>query len=201
MNIQNNIMRFGEFMNEIQQRPGRFQITAIALLLVGALWIGVSTQLPGGTSNPGIPAPQEGFLAPDFTLKTLAGESITLSDLQGQAVLVNVWASWCMPCRAEMPAMERIYQEYQDDGFVILAVNATDQDSVGNARAFVEEYGLTFPILLDHDGAVGAQYQVTALPSSFFILPDGTIEEVVFGGPMAEALLRTRVETLLAEVE
>jgi len=186
---------------QILQSPARFRAVAMGLLALGALWIGVSTWLPGGTSTPGIPAPQTGFLAPDFTLETLEGQSITLSDLRGQAVLVNIWASWCLPCRAEMPAMERIYQEYKEAGFVILAVHATNQDSVAGAQTFAAEYELTFPILLDRDGAVGEQYQVTALPSSFFILPDGSIEEVVFGGPMAEALLRTRVETLLAEVE
>lgn len=181
--------------------PKRFRLTALGLLLFGAVWIGISAQLPGGTTNPGIPAPQAGFLAPDFTLQTLDGETMTLSEQQGKAVLVNVWASWCGPCRAEMPAMERIYQEYKDDGFTILAVNATNQDSLPNAQAFVDEYQLTFPILLDQDGAVGEMYRVTGLPSSFFVRPDGTIQEVVFGGPMAEALLRTRVETLLAEVD
>ena len=179
----------------------RFRSIALGILVLGAIWIGISTQLPGGTSNPGIPAPQAGFLAPDFSLQTFDGETYTLSELQGKAVLVNVWASWCSPCRAEMPAMERIYREYKDDGFIILAVNSTDQDSIENALSFADQHDLTFPILLDRDGSVGSVYQVTALPSSFFILPDGTIQEVVFGGPMAEALLRTRVETLLAEVD
>lgn len=178
-----------------------FRIVSISLLLLSALWIGISAHLPGGTSNPGIPAPQAGFLAPDFTLSTLDGETIALADLRGQAVLVNIWASWCVPCRAEMPAMQAVYQEYAGQGFIILAVNATNQDSQAQAAAFVAEHNLTFPILLDLDGEVGELYQVSALPSSFFVLPDGTIQEVVFGGPMAEALLRTRIENLLAEVE
>jgi peroxiredoxin len=178
----------------------RFHFAAATILAVGALWLGISTKLPGGTSNPGIPAPQAGFLAPDFSLETMDGETITLSDLHGQAVMVNVWASWCGPCRAEMPAMEQIYKEYKEAGFTILAVNATNQDNLAKAQSFVHEHELTFPILLDHDGTVGTLYQVAAMPSSFFILPDGTIQEVVFGGPIAEALLRTRVESLLAEV-
>ena len=186
---------------KIQPDSTRFRIVAIGLLVFGAVWMGISTRLPGGTNSPGIPAPKAGFLAPDFTLETLGGETITLSELQGQAVLVNVWASWCMPCRAEMPAMQAVYEEYREDGFVILAVHSTTQDSAANAIAFAEEYGLTFPILLDVEGVVSDHYQVTALPSSFFVRPDGTIEEVVFGGPMAEALLRTRVETILAEVD
>ena len=96
--------------------------------------------------------------------------------------------------------MERIFEEYEEMGFTILAVNAANQDNRNEAEAFVEEMGLTFPILFDKDGYVYEQYQIRALPSSFFILPDGSIQEVVFGGPMAEALLQTRVETLLKEV-
>ncbi len=178
-----------------------FTLVALAALILGAFWIGISTQLPGGTDNPGIPAPQSGFLAPTFTLQSMSGETIALEDLRGQAVLVNIWASWCIPCQAEMPAMQTVYEAYRDQGFTILAINATNQDSVANAQSFVTEHNLTFPILLDRDGEVGTLYQVSALPSSFFVLPDGTIEEVVIGGPMAEALLRTRIETLLAEVE
>lgn len=178
----------------------QFHILTLGLVAFSLVWIGVSAILPGGTNTPGIAAPQAGFLAPEFTLTTLEGETISLSDLRGQAVLVNIWASWCIPCRSEMPAMQTMYEDYADQGFTILAVNATSQDSRQDAADFVAENGLTFPILLDIDGIVGEQYRVSALPSSFFILPDGTIQEVVIGGPMAEALLRTRIETLLKEV-
>lgn len=179
----------------------QFRIVALAVLAFSLVWIGVSAFLPGGNNSPGIAAPQAGFLAPEFTLNTLDGETIALADLLGKAVLVNIWASWCIPCRSEMPAMQAVYDAYHSQGFEILAVNATSQDSREDAAAFAAENGLTFPILLDVDGIVGEQYQVSALPSSFFVLPDGTIQEVVIGGPMAEALLRTRVETLLKEVD
>ncbi len=172
---------------------------SIAILALGAAWIWVSAAPPGGTTGGEIPAPAEGFLAPDFTLDTLDGTQITLSDLRGQVVLVNFWASWCPPCRTEMPAMERVYQDYAGQGFVILAVNATNQDSVEAARQFVAEQGLTFPILLDSSGSVSALYQMRSLPTSFFIGADGIIDEVVIGGPMSEALLRTRIENLLTE--
>jgi peroxiredoxin len=183
-----------------QLSPKKFRILAAALLIGGMIWIGISAALPGGTENPGIPAPQTGFLAPEFTLTTLEGETISLAELRGKAVLVNIWASWCIPCRSEMPTMQAVYEDYASRGFTILAVNATNQDSRREAADFVREYELTFPILLDLDGTVGQLYQVSALPSSFFIRPDGTIQEVVIGGPMAEALLRTRIEKLLAEV-
>lgn len=179
----------------------QFLLMSAALLVLGLGWIGISASLPGGTETPGIPAPKAGFLAPDFTLNTLEGETVTLSALRGQAVIVNIWASWCLPCRAEMPALQTVYDEYADQGLALLAVNATSQDSVAAAAGFIAELGLDFPVLLDPDGEVGHLYQVSALPSTFFVYPDGTIAEVVIGGPMAEALLRTRVERLLQEVE
>ena len=151
---------------------------------------------PQGT-NGEAPAPHQGFLAPDFTVQSLNGEEVSLSSLHGKPVLVNIWASWCLPCRKEMPALEKIFQVYQDEGFTILAVNATSQDKIDNVKAFVDEYQLTFPILLDEDSAIVNTYQVSAFPTTFFISADGMIQDVVVGGPMSEALLRSRVEHLL----
>ncbi len=172
-------------------------VSFFLILVLGLAWIFASADKTGTSTEGLIPAPQKGFLAPDFELKTTAGETVRLSDLRGQAVLINLWATWCPPCRAEMPAIERVYNEYKDDGLVVLAVNMTYQDSFPDIAPFVEEYGLTFPILLDETGDVGSAYQLRSLPSSFFIGRDGVIEEVVIGGPMAEALLRTRVEEIL----
>jgi len=172
----------------------------LILLLISAGWIALSA-IPEGSATAGaIPAPQEGFLAPDFSLETLEGGSIQLSDLRGQPVLINIWASWCPPCRSEMPAMQRVYRDFQEQGFVILAVNATHQDSIADAAAFAADKGLGFPILLDVDGRVSQAYQVHSLPTSFFVGYDGIIREVVIGGPMSETLLRTRVENLLKEM-
>ena len=140
-----------------------------------------------------------GFMAPDFSLLTENGDEIRLSELRGQAVLINFWASWCNPCRAEMPAMEKVYQEYQGQGFVILAINATSQDNPADAINFASQLGLSFPILFDLDGKVNSAYQVRALPTSFFVDRQGIIQEIVVGGPMSEALLRIRIENLLEE--
>jgi peroxiredoxin len=142
----------------------------------------------------------EGFLAPDFELVTMDDEIVQLSNLRGKVVLVNFWASWCPPCRSEMPAMQQIYTEYGPDEFVILAINNGRQDNPSDAEQFVNEKGLTFPILLDSDGLVSALYQVHSLPTSFFIDREGIIREIVIGG-MSEALLRTRAEKLLMEGE
>ncbi len=173
----------------------------VLILLLGSAWIWFSAAPPGTTTSGQIPAPQEGFLAPDFSLQTLDGDTIVLSELRGTPVLINLWASWCGPCRAEMPAMQRIFEKYSGSGsFTILAVNATNQDNPSNAAAFVSEHNLTFPILMDVDGKVSASYQLRSLPTSFFVNREGIIEEIVIGGPMSEALLQTRVENLLQEV-
>lgn len=178
-------------------QPLQRRIIYSLILLLGLAWIFVSADRSGTSTAGQIPAPQQGFLAPDFELKTPTGESVKLSDLRGQAVLVNLWATWCPPCRAEMQTIETVYNEYKDQGFVVLAVNMTYQDNQFDIMPFVTEQGLTFPVLLDETGDMANAYQLKSLPSSYFIGRDGIIHEVVIGGPMAEALLRTRVEDIL----
>jgi len=168
-----------------------------AILILGLAWMYLSADKSNASFSGTVAAPQQGFLAPDFSLPTMSGEIISLSNLRGQAVLVNLWATWCPPCRAEMPAIEKVYNEYKDEGFVVLAINMTYQDDPFNISPFVAEHGLTFPILLDETGETARAYQLRSLPSSFFIRRDGIIQEVVVGGPMAEALLRTRVEEIV----
>ena len=167
------------------------------ILLAGLAWVYVSADRTGTATAGAIPAPREGFLAPDFTLQTIDGETITLSDLRGQAVLVNLWATWCPPCRAEMPAIQKLYDEYKDQGLVVLAVNMTYQDDPAAVLPFVQDHELSFPILLEETGNVASKYELRSLPSSFFIDRDGFIQEVVIGGPMSEALLRTRIGSIL----
>ncbi len=172
-------------------------ILYILLLIAGASWMALSAD-PGNASASGnISAPQAGFSAPDFTLKTPNGETYTLSALKGQAVLVNLWATWCPPCRAEMPAIERMYQEYKDRGFTVLAVNMTSQDDPFAVVPFSQDHKLSFPILLDETNEVASAYQLRSLPSSYFIDRDGIINAVIIGGPMSEALLRTRIEAII----
>lgn len=169
------------------------------IFLLGIGWIKISSVTEDSRTANQISVPQVGFLAPDFSLESIDGEPVTLADLRGQAVLLNIWASWCPPCRAEMPAMEIIFQEYQDRGVVILAVNSTVQDQKSAAVDFVNELGLTFPILFDYDGSVSRAYRVEALPTSYFIDKEGIIREIVIGGPMPEALLRQRIEKMLKD--
>jgi alkyl hydroperoxide reductase subunit AhpC len=98
-----------------------------------------------------------------------------------------------------MPAIQKVYEEFQDQGFVVLAVNSTHQDNLGDAITFAQIRKLTFPILLDKDGSVSDLYEVRSLPTTFFVDPQGIIQEVVIGGPMSEALLQIRVEQLMEQ--
>jgi peroxiredoxin len=183
----------------MQQTQRRFLYAII--LLLGVAWIFVSADRSGTSTFGKIPAPQVGFLAPEFAVKALSESAFTgkisLSDFRGQAVLVNLWATWCPPCREEMKTIEKVYKEYRDREFVVLAVNMTYQDDPFKVMPFVAEQGLTFPILLDETGEMADAYQLRSLPSSYFIGRDGVINEVVIGGPMAEALLRRRIEDIL----
>jgi len=170
----------------------------ILILIAGAAWIVLNTNVSLQTASAqNAPAPQTGFRAPDFTLDDPNGETFTLSQLQGQAILVNLWATWCPPCRAEMPTIEKMYEEYKSQGFVVLALNVTYQDDPLAVVPFVQQRGLTFPILLEETGDTAFAYQLRSLPSSYFIDRQGTISDVVIGGPMSESLLRTEIERIL----
>jgi peroxiredoxin len=164
------------------------------VLIAGAAWIILSADQSTTTE---VSAAQVGFRAPEFELHGTDGKTYTLSDFRGYAVLVNLWTSWCPPCRAEMPAIETVYQEYKEKGFVVLAVNVTNQDDPAAISPFLDQYGISFPDLLDESGSVSRLFQLQNLPSSYFIDRRGIIREVVIGGPMSEALLRTRVEQIL----
>lgn len=171
----------------------------IGIVVLSALWVYLSRIPTLNAAGSAPPSPQMGFSAPDFTLDVLDGEKLTLSDLRGKVVLVNLWASWCPPCRAEMPALDAMYRKYRDAGFVVVAVNTTYQDAEADARAFVQRLGLTFPIVLDRDGATSQRYRLQALPTSYFVGRDGLIRDIVIGGPMSETLIASKVEALLNE--
>jgi peroxiredoxin len=180
------------------QNPRRWIGITIVVMMLSSAWIMLSVVPDFETTGGHIPSPREGFLAPDFTLDQLSGGEVRLADFQGKVVLINLWASWCPPCRAEMPALQRVYEANQGQGFEVLAVNMTYQDSEQAAAAFVDEHGLTFPILLDRTGQVGRLYLMRALPSTFFVNQEGIIEQVLIGGPLSEVTIQTTVEMILA---
>lgn len=143
------------------------------------------------------PAPLVGHPAPEFTLTATDGSQVALSDLRGKVVLINFWATWCPPCRAEMPAIQQAYDRFRDQGFLVLAVN--QQEDVASVVRFMSEQRLTFPALLDSNARVSADYQARALPSSFFVDRRGIIR-VVYRGPMSRGMIEGAIEQLIAEI-
>lgn len=141
---------------------------------------------------------EQGDTPPDFELTTLTGEILTLSELKGKKVILNFWASWCGPCKAEMPHMQNYYEKYKDEANVeIVAVNMTTQERRGieGIEQFVEEYGLTFPIPLDESGEVIDTYRVMTIPTTYMIGTDGTIANRMIG-PMDEKTMQNLVDQL-----
>lgn len=173
-------------------------VLILSILIVGALWMLIA-RVPEQSSQQSGPPPNpiEGFIAPDFTLDLLDGGKLTLSELRGQPVMLNFWASWCLPCRSEMPAIEKVYRQHKDSGLVVIGLNLTSQDSETEADAFVQELGLTFPIALDRDGSARNRYQILGLPSTYFIDESGIIRSIVVGGPMSEATIQSNTEVIV----
>lgn len=111
--------------------------------------------------------------AEDFTLKTLKGETVSLKDYRGRLIFLNFWATWCGPCRAEMPSMQRLWEEFKEEDFVILAINIQEESKL--VSSFMNERGLSFPVLLDEKGKVARSYGIRGIPTTFFLNPEGEI--------------------------
>ncbi|MCG7893283.1 MAG: TlpA family protein disulfide reductase [Candidatus Thiodiazotropha taylori] len=136
--------------------------------------------------------------APDFTLKSRTGENIKLSELRGNVVMVNFWASWCGPCRQEMPLLQQLYDRYQGMGFTLLGVNVDEQPAA--AQKMLKEIPVDFPILYDSSNKVSKQYQVKAMPSTFMVDRDGNIRHLHQGyKPGYEDDYQQQIRALLKE--
>jgi thiol-disulfide isomerase/thioredoxin len=162
-------------------------------LVVVALWAlgggGLALLQLGGAAGPRV-----GAVAPDFTLSGVDGGPVTLSELRGKKVVINFWATWCPPCRAEMPDLDRVAREYADRGVVVLAVDQLESSE--RVTGYLGEIGLGSPALVpvfDLDGSVGQAYRVNALPSTFVVDGEGVIRDVHLG-PLAEGTLRAKLE-------
>ncbi|KOS66699.1 thiol-disulfide oxidoreductase [Lysinibacillus contaminans] len=146
---------------------------------------------------------EKGDTPPDFTLTSLEGEKVTLSELRGKKVILNFWNTWCPPCKAEMPHMQNYYEQYaKDENVEILAVNLTagERDVTADARVntvmtFKNSYELTFPILLDTKKEVWMDYQIITIPTTYFIDSNGTIQHTI-QGPMNKDMLESYVRSL-----
>ena len=135
---------------------------------------GQSNKLSGSNSEIGL---EKDKVAPDFELQSLSGEIFRLSDYRGEKIFLNFWASWCGPCKEEMPYMENYYKKHKDLGNIeIIAVNMTKSEiNVEKVQGFVDSYGLTFPVLLDSEGEVEKLYRVLGYPTTYLINEEGII--------------------------
>jgi cytochrome c biogenesis protein CcmG, thiol:disulfide interchange protein DsbE len=140
-------------------------------------------------------APIVGYLAPDFTLENLLGQAHTLSDYRGQPVVLNFWATWCPPCRVEMPYFDRAQMKYNGRS-TILGVNQGEFSST--VRDFQARQPVRYPLLLDSNNDVSLRYNVNSLPTTIFIDADGVVQEVIIG-IISQAVLEARIESLLRE--
>lgn len=132
--------------------------------------------LLAGCTNRG---PQSDTQAPDFTLKDLGGKKVTLSEYRGKVVLLEFWATWCPPCRAAIPGLERLHQSYKDKGLAVLAISM-DEGGSDDIKAFVRDYGMTFTVLRVNDD-VAAKYQVRSIPMTLLVNKEGRIVKRYLG--------------------
>lgn len=180
-----------------KQRSQRYTFIGIGLFIAGItllLWMALQSN-NGQTAAQSAPQVMEqGQPAPTFTSPALTGGEIALADYAGEVVVVNFWATWCPPCKAEMPGINAFYERYQDEGLVVLAVNA--KESEGLVRPFIEASGFTFPVLLDPAGSVVSQYQVRSFPTTIIIDRDGVVRHIQVG-MISEAGLEEIVAPLL----
>jgi thiol-disulfide isomerase/thioredoxin len=143
--------------------------------------------------------PEEGSLAPHFVLSDLQGKMVGLEDFRERVVLLNFWATWCGPCKREIPSLERLYQKRRDKGFVILAVN-TERTSASNVASFTQKYGMSFPVLLNPQADVANNYWIRAIPTSFLLDKKGVIRWKIVGGrEWDDSGVLNRVDQLLGE--
>lgn len=137
----------------------------------------------------------KGNVAPDFSLPTPDGGAENLRSYRGRVVVLNFWATWSVPCGAEMPDLQAAYAELRERGLVVVGVNQGDRPA--DVAAFAREFGLAFPVLVDEERAIGHKYGVSACPTTFIIDRRGVIREVLVGGPLTRTAVRRHVEGLL----
>jgi len=142
--------------------------------------LGAAESLDSALDALGFQLPQKTLPAVDFELEDLDGNLISLSSMRGKVVFLNFWATWCPPCRAEMPSMEKLYNKFASRDFEIVAVNLQEKNK--QVSKFVADNGLTFKILLDKSGSIGAAYGARSIPTTYIISKDGSVLARTIGG-------------------
>jgi peroxiredoxin len=161
----------------------RVKITLSMLIMLAAVLTMAGCSGGSGTGQVLV----KGGMAPDFTLRSLDGKTVSLADFRGRPVLLNFWATWCGPCRQEIPFLQEVSEdpEWKDRGLMVLAVNLGE--SAIAVQSFVNDNGLTFTVLLDNGNEVGAQYNARYIPTTYFIDKDGIIRNIKVGAFAAKS--------------
>lgn len=167
----------------------------IAVLLFGVYWIDASQVDADIAANVSAEFAAIGYSAPDFQATSLSAETIQLAQQQGKPILLNFWATWCGPCRAEMPALQRISAEFSDTALVI-GINQGEQPD--RVSQFADEFGITYPIWLDQDNTINRLYRIRSLPTTYYIDSNGVIRDQIIG-TASEAVLSSKLKALVGE--
>lgn len=162
-----------------ERKSGRMLSTIFLVLLVAIPLILITLKEKDSGSKFKMPL-REGNPAPDFTFPDLDGRQVSLSDFRGKVVLVNIWATWCPPCRDEMPSMQKLYERFKGEDFEILAVSI-DAEGREAVAPFMQQMNLTFPALLDPEEKIRSLYVITGVPESFIIDRNGILVQRVIG--------------------
>ena len=163
-------------------------VIMLTLLLVSGLVV-------TGCSSPPAQSAYVGSPAPNFKLPNLEGKTVFLSDLRGEPVMLNFWATGCPPCRAEMPHLQQVYEEWSDKGLVVLAINLGE--STPTVKEFVQHYHLSFPVLLDTRGSVAEKYKIRPIPVTYFIDKEGIIQAKIIGAFPSKAAIETQLSNII----
>ncbi|MBE2184679.1 MAG: TlpA family protein disulfide reductase [Anaerolineae bacterium] len=184
-----------EFLTqEKPSEPPKRGLGLSAILIIGAV-VSVIVVIGIAFMRSQQAQPQDG-MAPDFTLTTFDGETIQLSELRGQVVILNFWASWCGPCRAEAAALEAVWQQYRDRGVIVLGVAYADDPD--DSLAFINEFGMTYPAGPDVGTTISQDlYHIQGVPETFIIDRQGSVVKFILS-TVDEAMLRAEIEPLLA---
>ncbi|MBI1885362.1 MAG: TlpA family protein disulfide reductase [Chloroflexi bacterium] len=177
----------------LEYRPGEEAVSPLTGERYGAV------SLPARLVRAGFDVgPEEGKLAPNFLLPTLDGGELRLSRLRGKPVVLNFWATWCSPCRREIPQLVDAYDRFRDQGLAVVGVNLQeDRDTI---QDYSDDFGMDFPIPIDHSGDVGREYRLLGLPTTYFIDRDGVVRSV-YRGPFLETVRDIRVQGAIQQNE